>query len=387
MTKKRRSFSPEFKRETASLVLDQNYSIPEACRSVGVGETALRRWVEQLRAERGGQTPTSKALTSEQQKIQELEARINRLEREKAIPKKGHSSLNVGRTRTYALIDQLREHESVHLVCSVFDISSSSYYEYKQRQQRIDVERMELRSEVNRLFTLSRGAAGSRTITWMMRERRYSIGRFKVRALMKEAQLISKQPGPHAYRNATVERLDIPNRLNREFHVCGPNQAWCGDITYIWAGNRWCYLAAVIDLFRRRVVGWAISDKPDASLAAKALTMAYEQRGRPQGVLFHSDQGCQYTSRLFRQHLWRYRMTQSMSRRGNCWDNAPMERLFRSLKSEWIPATGYPSFTDATKDISRYLMGYYNRERPHSYNDGIPPAKAENQPNLLSGIS
>ena len=130
-----------------------------------------------------------------------------------------------------------------------------------------------------------------------------------------------------------------------------------------------------------------MSESPDAALVTKALSMAYQQRGRPRGVMFHSDQGSQYSSRQFRQHLWRYRMKQSMSRRGNCWDNAPMERLFRSLKSEWVPATGYASVAEATRDISHYLMVYYNRVRPHGYNCGIPPAKAENRPNLLSGIN
>jgi len=130
-----------------------------------------------------------------------------------------------------------------------------------------------------------------------------------------------------------------------------------------------------------------MSAKPDAELAVKALDMAYEQRGRPHSIMFHSDQGCQYGSRKFRQRLWRYRMTQSMSRRGNCWDNAPMERVFRSLKSEWIPTTGYASLSDAKRDISYYLMNYYNWQRPHTFNNGLAPAKAENQPKLQSRIS
>jgi putative transposase len=109
-------------------------------------------------------------------------------------------------------------------------------------------------------------------------------------------------------------------------------------------------------LHTRRVVGWAMSGKPDAELAIKALEMAYQQRGSPAGVLFHSDQGRQYGSRAFRQRLWSYRMTQSMSRRGNCWDNALMERLFRNLKSEWLPVTGYMSLWEAKRDISYYLI-------------------------------
>ncbi|MBW6160880.1 IS3 family transposase, partial [Pseudomonas aeruginosa] len=385
MSKQRRTFSAEFKREAAALVLDQGYSHIDACRSLGVVDSALRRWVKQLEAERQGMTPKSKALTPEQQKIQELEARINRLEREKAIFKKGYRSLDVGRTRSYALIDQLSEQESVEVVCSAFDVARSCYYVHRLRRRRVDARRVALRSQVNQLFSQSRGSAGSRSILGMLREEGVTIGRFRVRRLMRELGLVSKQPGSHAYKQATVERPDIPNRLNREFATEHPNQVWCGDITYVWAQGRWHYLAAVLDLHTRRVIGWAFSAKPDAELVIKALDMAYEQRGKPQQVLFHSDQGSQYVSRLFRQRLWRYRMQQSMSRRGNCWDNSPMERLFRSLKSEWVPSTGYLTAQEAQRDISHYLMHRYNWIRPHQFNDGLPPAVAEEKLNPLSG--
>ncbi|MCP3848599.1 IS3 family transposase [Pseudomonas aeruginosa] len=386
MSKQRRTFSAEFKREAAALVLDQGYSYIDACRSLGVVDSALRRWVKQLEAERQGVTPKSKALTPEQQKIQELEARINRLEREKAIFKKGYRSLDVGRTRSYALIDQLSEQESVEVVCSAFDVARSCYYVHRLRRRRVDARRVALRSQVNQLFNQSRGSAGSRSILGMLREEGVTIGRFRVRRLMRELGLVSKQPGSHAYKQATVERPDIPNRLNREFATEHPNQVWCGDITYVWAQGRWHYLAAVLDLHTRRVIGWAFSAKPDAELVIKALDMAYEQRGKPQQVLFHSDQGSQYASRLFRQRLWRYRMQQSMSRRGNCWDNSPMERLFRSLKSEWVPSTGYLTAQEAQRDISHYLMHRYNWIRPHQFNDGLPPAVAEEKLNPLSGM-
>ncbi|HBN8352798.1 TPA: IS3 family transposase, partial [Pseudomonas aeruginosa] len=384
MSKQRRTFSAEFKREAAALVLDQGYSYIDACRSLGVVDSALRRWVNQLEAERQGVTPKSKALTPEQQKIQELEARINRLEREKAIFKKGYRSLDVGRTRSYALIDQLSEQESVEVVCSAFDVARSCYYVHRLRRRRVDARRVALRSQVNQLFSQSRGSAGSRSILGMLREEGVTIGRFRVRRLMRELGLVSKQPGSHAYKQATVERPDIPNRLNREFATEHPNQVWCGDITYVWAQGRWHYLAAVLDLHTRRVIGWAFSAKPDAELVIKALDMAYEQRGKPQQVLFHSDQGSQYASRLFRQRLWRYRMQQSMSRRGNCWDNSAMERLFRSLKSEWVPSTGYLTAQEAQRDISHYLMHRYNWIRPHQFNDGLPPAVAEEKLNPLS---
>ncbi|OOK44901.1 hypothetical protein BM548_31390 [Pseudomonas aeruginosa] len=262
----------------------------------------------------------------------------------------------------------------MEVVCSAFDVARSCYYVHRLRRRRVDARRVALRSQVNQLFSQSRGSAGSRSILGMLREEGVTIGRFRVRRLMRELGLVSKQPGSHAYKQATVERPDIPNRLNREFATEHPNQVWCGDITYVWAQGRWHYLAAVLDLHTRRVIGWAFSAKPDAELVIKALDMAYEQRGKPQQVLFHSDQGSQYASRLFRQRLWRYRMQQSMSRRGNCWDNSPMERLFRSLKSEWVPSTGYLTAQEAQRDISHYLMHRYNWIRPHQFNDGLPPA-------------
>jgi len=132
--------------------------------------------------------------------------------------------------------------------------------------------------------------------------------------------LKSCQPSGPKYKKANNEHLAVPNKLNREFDVQKPNQVWCGDVTYIWVGSRWAYLAVVLDLFSRKPIGWAMSLSPDSELTSKALTMAYESRGKPQGVMFHSDQGMHYTSRKFRQRLWQHQITQSMSRRGNCWD-------------------------------------------------------------------
>ena len=138
---------------------------------------------------------------------------------------------------------------------------------------------------------MSRGAAGSRTLASMLRSEGFEVGRFKVRKLMQEAELMSKQPGSHRYKQAKLERPDIPNRLKREFSVTTPNKVWCGDITYIWSGSKWSYLAVVLDLFSRRVVGWALSDKPNAELTCKALDMAWEQRGRPNDVMFQQTKG------------------------------------------------------------------------------------------------
>ncbi|CDF84017.1 transposase OrfAB subunit B [Pseudomonas knackmussii B13] len=194
---------------------------------------------------------------------------------------------------------------------------------------------------------------------------------------MKEAGLVSTQRRKHRYRVAKEHSAIAANELERRFNVSGPNQVWCGDVTYIWAGGRWIYLAAVMDLYARRIVGWAMSNRPDSQLTGRALRVAYEARGMPQQLMFHSDQGCHYTSFEFRQLLWRYHIRQSMSRRGNCWDNAPMERFFRSLKSEWVPSSGYVDQAQAEADVLRYVTDYYNHQRPHSHNDYQTPARRE----------
>lgn len=162
-----------------------------------------------------------------------------------------------------------------------------------------------------------------------------------------------------------------------ELKTLSVNQVWCGDVTFIWTGKRWAYLAVVLDLFSRKPVGWAMSFSPDSSLTGKALTMAWEARGKPTGVMYHSDQGSHYTSREFRRLLWRYRIKQSMSRRGNCWDNSPMERFFRSLKREWVPNSGYTNFNEASRAITNYIIGYYSQLRPHQYNGGLTPNESE----------
>jgi putative transposase len=196
---------------------------------------------------------------------------------------------------------------------------------------------------------------------------------------MKVLHLLSNQRPKQAYKRAQKEHIYAPNRLKRHFTTRRPDTVWCGDVTYLWTGQRWAYLAVVMDLFARKIVGWAMSHSPDTALTSQALTMAYESRGKPDSVMFHSDQGSHYTSHSYRQLLWRYQLTQSMSRRGNCWDNSPMERFFRSLKTEWVPTNGYRNFSEARLAVTNYIIDYYNQNRPHKHNGGLPPIEAERQ--------
>lgn len=274
------------------------------------------------------------------------------------------------------MIAELRESFPTAILCRVFDVKRSSFYEWLQRLSRPKIEREELKGKVVELHSESREAMGSRTISKHLQAQNIAAGRSLVKALMREANIVSKQRQPHPFRSKGVEAFVAPNLLKRNFKPTAVNQVWCGDVTSLMVGKRWVHLAIVIDLFARRVIGWAFSLVNDANLVSKALRMATELRTCPPGLMFHSDQGCQYTSRKFQEALTRHGILQSMSHRGQCWDNAPTERFFGTLKSEWVPRGGYGTSEEAETDMVRFFM-YYNRTRLHSYNNYLSPIAME----------
>ncbi|MDF7412654.1 IS3 family transposase [Providencia hangzhouensis] len=389
-----KQYSAEFKLEAAKMVVDHHYSVAKAAQAMGVSLAALNRWVKKLRLERQGKTPTGLPLTPEQIELREMKKKIQRLEMENEIPKKGYGALNVGLIEGFTIIDKLRAHYPVTTLCQLFERHRSSYRHWYHRMKNAvpDGERVIKRSLVKEAWNLSGGSAGARTLA-MIVTAQYGVkmSRYLAGKLMKEVGITSCQHVKHRYKRGRKEHVDIPNLLDRQFSVTAPNQVWCGDVTYIWTGKRWAYLAVVLDLFARKPVGWALSTSPDTQLTLKALQMAWEMRGQPKGLMFHSDQGSHYTSLEYRQRLWRYQITQSLSRRGNCWDNSPMERFFRSLKHEWMPSMGYESLKEAERRIIGYITGYYSGIRPHWYNGGLTPNESERlfykQSNSVANIS
>ncbi|WP_256590812.1 MULTISPECIES: IS3 family transposase [unclassified Pseudomonas] len=274
------------------------------------------------------------------------------------------------------MIAELRESFPTAILCRVFDVKRSSFYEWIQRRAKPRIKREELKGKVVELHSESREAMGSRTISKNLQANNIPAGRGLVRTLMREANIVSKQRQPHPFRSKGFESFVAPNLLKRNFKPTAVNQVWCGDVTSLMVGKRWVHLAIVIDLFARRVIGWAFSLVNDANLVSKALRMAAELRKCTPGLMFHSDQGCQYTSRKFQEELKRHGILQSMSHRGQCWDNAPTERFFGTLKSEWVPRGGYDVIKEAQTDMVRFFM-YYNRTRLHSYNNYLSPIAME----------
>lgn len=226
------------------------------------------------------------------------------------------------------MIAELRELFPTAVVCRVFGVKRSSFYEWIQRRAQPRIRREELKLKVVELHGESREAMGSRMISKGLKSQNIPVGRSLVRALMREANIVSKQRQPHPFRSKGVEAFVAANLLKRNFKPTAVDQVWCGDVTSLMVGKRWVHLAIVIDLYARRVIGWAFSLVNDANLVSKALRMATEVRTCPPGLMFHSDQGCQYTSRKFQEELKRHGILQSMSHRGQCWDTQ-----FTMLKS------------------------------------------------------
>ncbi|EPM7354724.1 TPA: IS3 family transposase [Escherichia coli] len=366
-------YPEEFKTEAVKQVVDRGYSVASVATRLDITTHSLYAWIKKY----GPDSSTNKEQSDAQAEIRRLQKELKRVTDERDILKK--AALDIRLPEQFSIIGKLRARYPVATLCHMFGVHRSSYKYWKNRPEKPDGRRAVLRSQVLELHGISHGSAGARSIATMATQRGYQMGRWLAGRLMKELGLVSCQQPTHRYKRGGHEHVAIPNHLERQFAVTEPNQVWCGDVTYIWTGKRWAYLPVVLDLFARKPVGWAMSFSPDSRLTMKALEMAWETRGKPVGVMFPSDQGSHYTSRQFRQLLWRYRIRQSMSRRGNCWDNSPMERFFRSLKNEWVPATGYVSFSDAAHAITDYIVGYYSALRPHEYNGGLPPNESENR--------
>jgi len=225
-----------------------------------------------------------------------------------------------------------------------------------------------LLSEIRQIHKQTRGSYGARRIAEKLQAKGYPVGRYRAGSLMKKAGLSATQSKKFKVTTNSKHSLPVaPNLLNRNFDVDRPNTVWCSDITYLWTMEGWLYLAVIIDLFSRKVVGWAISNHMKASLVMEALSMAYLRRKPPRGLIHHSDRGSQYACYDYQKLLSGYGMICSMSRKGDCWDNAVCESFFHSLKTEWTSGLLYRRRSDARGDVIHYIEMFYNSHRLHSY--------------------
>ena len=235
-----------------------------------------------------------------------------------------------------------------------------------------------LLTDIRVIHRESRQTYGSPSIWYALVRRGQRVGEHRVARLMRRAGLRAKTV--KKWRATTQSNHGLPvaeNTLNRQFTVEHPNRVWAGDLTYVWTAEGWLYLAVILDLYSRRVIGWAMGSRLTVNLAERALTMALTNRTRTAGLLHHSDRGSPYAATSYQRVLDGYGVIPSMSRTGNCWDNACVESFFGTLKRELIYHRRYRTRKDATQDIFEYIEVFYNRTRRHSTLGYNSPAEYE----------
>ena len=275
------------------------------------------------------------------------------------------------------LVARLAEGHSVQRVCKVLGVSRSGYYARRARQTPARVrEDRRLKQQILAAHTAARGRYGTPRIEQELRRQGVATSRKRVARLRRELELRAK--GRRRFRVTTDSRHShppAPNRLQRRFRAKRPNQVWVGDITYLAQGHRWLYLAVLMDLHTRRIVGWALGERIDEQLTLTALRRAVEACRPPTGLIHHSDRGAQYASRAYRRALEAAGAVASMSRRGDCWDNAPAESLIKTIKAEL--GRSFLTRELAQRELFEYIEGFYNTRRLHSGLGYRTPLEAE----------
>ncbi len=269
----------------------------------------------------------------------------------------------------FGFIWQQQKAYPVTVLCRVTGVSRSGYYKYLKTKHENKMDpNFALIAKVRQIHSDTRGSYGSRRMSDQLREDGYDVGRYRARSLMEKAGVSVKRRKKFKRTTDSNHKLPVaPNLLNRQFEVQRPDTVWCSDITYLWTLQGWLYLAVVLDLYSRKIVGWAMNNRLTAPLVKQALSMAYWRRKPEKGLIHHSDRGSQYVGDDYQKMLEQYGMVCSMSRKGNCWDNAVVESFFHSLKTEWINDIIYKTRDEARSDVIRYIEMFYNSHRLHSF--------------------
>ncbi len=277
------------------------------------------------------------------------------------------------------MIERNENSYAIGMMCRALEVSRAGYYAYRHRPtSEREAENRLLVQEIRRLQASTRQSYGSPRIVRALRSQGRVCGRHRIARLMRQNDLGARRR--RRFRTTTNSDHSRPcaeNLLDRRFTVSAPNLVWVSDVTYIPTKEGWLYLAAVLDLFSRKAVGWGMGSENDTDLVLRALTMAATSRRIRKDMLFHSDRGSTYAAEDFTRELDRLGIRPSMSRKGNCWDNAVAEIFFSSFKNEWMPEGGYETINQAMADVFRFIEEFYNRKRLHSHLNYVSPVAFE----------
>lgn len=281
----------------------------------------------------------------------------------------------------YQFIEQYKQEFPVVSMCRVLAVSESGYYAWRKRPESLHTrEDARLTTQIQGVFVTFRGVYGSPRIHAELQDQGWRCSRKRIARLMQENGMDARRKPFHPITTKSNPKHAVaPNLLQQDFTAERPNEKWTGDITYIPTTQGWLYLAVILDVFSRRVVGWAMSVCCDELLVETALRMALARRRPEAGLLHHTDRGSQYTSRAYRQVLEQVKITVSMSGKGNCYDNAVTESFFGTVKDECVHRTVYQTHEDARQSLFEYLEVFYNRQRRHSSLGYLSPSAFEQQ--------
>ncbi|MBU3121759.1 IS3 family transposase [Acinetobacter soli] len=367
-------YPEEFKIEAVKQVTEKGYSVAEVATRLGTTTHSLYAWIKRY----DPQQPKIIESNDPSAELAKLKKELQRVTEERDILKKGRGVLRKPVQMRYAFIQDNQHIWPVRRLCSTLDVHHSGYYAWlKQPTSKTARKRQQLSGLIKQFWLESGGVYGYRKIHCDLNDVGESCGINRVHRLMK-ADGLKSQRGyrkPRAY--AGTPAVIAANSLNRQFNPTEPNQLWVTDITYIRTHEGWLYLAVVIDLFSRLVVGWSMKSRITTDLVLDALLMALWRRNPKNKVLIHSDQGSQYTSHEWQTFLRHHNLESSMSRRGNCHDNAVAESFFQLLKRERIKKRIYATRTEARSDIFEYIEMFYNSKRRHGSNGQRSPLDYE----------
>jgi putative transposase len=284
----------------------------------------------------------------------------------------------------FAFIQAEKAQFPVAALCRILGVTRQGYYAFASRSPSARTcHEAELRTRIRQVYAQSHSRYGSPRVLQQLRREGLSVGKRRIERAMRSMGLYARRP--RCFRVTTIADASHPvqpNVLNRDFGATRPDQRWVTDISYVWTDEGWCYLAVILDLFSRAVVGWALDTTLSTRLPLAALQMAVQRRHPQPGLLHHSDRGCQYTSAEYRSALDELGVTVSMSRKGNCWDNAVAESFFATIKTELINRHRWFSRLELRAAVFEYIEAFYNRRRLHSSIGYRTPAEAEHHYDL-----
>lgn len=342
------------------------------CAEYGVSRSTLLLWVKQYSPDSSGQIPREQYL---------MRKELERLRIENQILRECGCSANSSLGNRLDAIHRLKDKYSIHALCRVLNVNRSTVYHHELRtpeKTQVELQDEILKPLIEEIFKNSNELFGVRRMRVKLKEKGYVVSERRIGRLMKELGLYVKKNGPRLNSANDRQYQYYPNRLQRNFLTEAPNMVWVSDITYARVGHDFLYLCVVIDLYARKVVSYAVSEYIDEGLVTEAFERAYKSRACPKGLLFHSDQGTQYTAFEFRKKLREYDVTQSFSAPGNPYDNAVIESFFATIKKEDFRKNFYKTEAEFKIAVSKYI-DFYNDYRPHQRLGYLTPNQAEDE--------